>query len=270
MSFAVSFDLFNYRDGNTYLETFVLSTEDEQAKSDWSKLVTGDDTLILYSDNLNGESGDYIFFLDPESVSGIQVIGNDDGTCSFYPENTSLGASGFAFKYGNDGKFYLESVLSGVLRGHADSVIILGGLGADDLIHISDSSPYTANVDGDLYIVDDLGGAESESNGILGFLGDFWDTFKTFLTSLFIPSDGFFTDWYNEIKAAFDAKFGALSDLYNQLTGFFSGITSNDSSNALFDDKYFGGILSSFRNIITGISLLQKNHIHDIGIGVIE
>lgn len=253
---AVSYDLFTYRDGNTYLETFILSIEDEQTQSEWREFVTGSNTVICSLDEISSVTGDFVYFFTSDNLSEFSVIANDDYTCNIYADSVS-GFGGQVYEYNGNGEFNFYSYYNGSPDTHIENAVILGGLGVDTMNHIEKSSSYIADVEGDLYIVDDLGESdESESDGVLGFLGDFWNKFKTFLTSLFIPSDGYFADWYNEIKAAFDEKFGALTELYNQLTGFFDGIESDETPSELFDDAYFGDILSLCRGIITGLILL--------------
>lgn len=125
------------------------------------------------------------------------------------------------------------------------------------------SSNYIPSYTGNLVIVDDLGEGGSEppsdgDGGILDWLKSFWRKLKSF----FVPDEGYFSDWFQEIKNAAMKKLSPISetfDLFNQLGDGMKNTNSKDDGLYIDvpDNLYYRGfqgfrvdILKSVRPIL--------------------
>ncbi len=63
-----------------------------------------------------------------------------------------------------------------------------------------------------------------EEDGVIGWLGDFWETLKDTFLSLFVPREGYFDDWFAELRTAFDAKLGGLGELMDYIKDSMKGL----------------------------------------------
>lgn len=262
-SFAVKLDILNYRNGNTYLETFVTSTENDTVYNEFVELITSQTSLIAYDSDL-----EKIYLVDIDSTDNVTVGVNSAGLCYIFADTAGDGFGGQGWDINGENIVY-SSKHFWTPGTTLSNVILLGGLALDDIdILYADGmdDTYIADIEGQLIIVDDRengsddntgsSGEDDESGGILGFLGDFWDKFKSFLLGLFVPTEDYFKNWYSEIKSAFDKKFGALTEFYNTLTGFFDGVDTSSSTSGIFADSLFSDWLDWLRDVITGLILI--------------
>ncbi len=78
-------------------------------------------------------------------------------------------------------------------------------------------------------LIDDRASANDSSSGflqgILDWLGGFWDK----LVGLFIPREGFFSDWFEELRTAWSQKLGGLGTLLDQIRDALDGAGKADS-----------------------------------------
>ena len=235
---ALSFDRFDFRDGNTHLGIFDVQGMSDSLYQQYVSIVTSPNNLIVYSDySPNGETGDFYYLFHIVDPSVIRLVDNDDSVnrADLWPNSIidpdyDCNVSGLYFR--DDGSGYLR--YEGIYN-HPDdttlySLVLLGGLALDDVYSDFLTVDAVANVQGQLVIEDnynpdavppdDETDDDGYGSGVLGWLHSFWDTLRDFFLNLFIPSDGFFSDWYNEIKTVFDAKFSSLTGVvYN--TGNF-------------------------------------------------
>ena len=260
---ALSFDRFEYKNGDTYLGIFDVNGLTELEYSQYYSIVTSPNCFVVYSDySPNGESGDFYYLFDIEDTSAVSILNNESkgnraDLWSFEAVNSynDCNVSGLYFRDNGSGKLVYEGIYNHPNERTMYSLIILGGLGADDLDYSYLTVDAVANVKGQLIIEDNYNPdaippdddteEDGYGSGILGWLHSFWDTLRDFFLSLFIPSDGFFSDWYNEIKTAFDAKFSSLTELFSLLTGFFNGLDASVTDFPLFSNPYFTPLFKS-------------------------
>jgi len=268
-AFAVELDILEYRDGNTYLGTFETSTLSDSVKAEFEQLITSPTSLITYSYDTG-----HVCIVDIVSTDNVFVSVNSDGLCDITAVTGGEGFGGQIWEKSGD-VWTLGPYLSQTPDTTLRDVVLVGGLALDDIdIFGSDGvdDTYIADIDGLLYVSDDSdsisgggsdvgsGGSDdeedSEDSGVLGFLGDFWNKFKSFLVGLFVPSEGYFKAWYNELKAAFEEKLSPIFDLFNQISGFFDGLSAASDDSTLFNNTLFAPWLSWIRALVTGLVLL--------------
>ena len=68
--------------------------------------------------------------------------------------------------------------------------------------------------------------------GILDWLLSFFDNLLDFFISILVPSEGYFEDWFNEIKNAFEDKLGGLMDFIDEVTNAFDDIANNNGTDS--------------------------------------
>lgn len=162
------------------------------------------------------------------------------------------------------------------------------GFGLDAII-VNRGFPLSSNIPsselyiqhpGLLYIVDDLGN-EMEGEGevedenpwwqhLLDWLNSFWKKLKDF----FIPEDGYFDDWFKEVKDAAMEKLGPISDVNNKLQGAFNDLKGDTTDTGLYLDlpkdhfypgfpgirvsliREVGSMLSAIKTILTMICVI--------------
>lgn len=262
-SFAVKLDILNYRDGNTYLETFITSTLPDSIYEEFVSLVTSPTSLITYSYDTGN-----VCLIDIKSMDNVSISVNSSGLCNIEAVSSGKGFGGQIWNPSGD-NWESGAGLAYTPGTTMRNVVLIGGLALDDIdILYSDGmdTTYIADIEGKMIVVDDREDGDSDSadtpeddensGGILDFLGNFWDKFKSFLVGLLVPSEDYFKDWYSEIKSAFDKKFGALTEFYNTLTGFFDGVDTSSSTSGIFSDPLFSDWLSWIRDVITGLIVL--------------
>lgn len=271
-SFALEIydEYFLVTDGNTYLGTFATLPLTDLQKDNLRSFLDNELNFILLND---ARTKYYLLSLGDES--GFEIDYVYDECCSI---TLNCNVSGTVWRCSGDGILVYDSVFVGSSGDELDGFIIIGGraFSTCDITFPSPIANYVADYKGSLILADDGGlmadpvesDSDSEESGILGFLSDFWETFKKFLVGLFVPSDGYFSTWYKEIKAALDDKLGAITALYKNLTGFFSGIKIADHTImvehiidgrddfAFFSDKV-SGLLSTVRSLLTGVMVLS-------------
>ena len=269
-SFAIDIysEYFQVVNGNTYLGTFATNPLTDLQKDNLRSFLDNDLSFILADDD---STHFYLLSLGNENGFTVDYIYNN--CCSIV---LGCNVSGSVWRTAGDGILVYDSVISYSAGDEIDAVVIIGGraFGTCDITFPSPIANYVADYEGALMLTDDGGlmsdpvsdGSDSEQSGILSFLTDFWETFKSFLIGLFVPSDGYFSSWYSDIKTAFDAKLGGITSLYNQLTGFFNGIKIADhtimctnydgTSFKFFNDALFGDIFAFIKPVITGFLVL--------------
>lgn len=73
-------------------------------------------------------------------------------------------------------------------------------------------------------IIDDRQTTSESSGGIMDWLNGFWDK----LVGLIVPDAGYYEQWYQEVKAAADDKFGGLSQLYEIMRDAFAQLQDDN------------------------------------------
>lgn len=271
-SFALDIydEYFRVKDGNSYLGTFATLPLSDLQKDNLRSFLDNELNFILLN---NARTKYYLLSLGDEAGFDIDYVYDECCSITF-----NCNVSGTVWSCAGDGILVYDSVFTCSSGDELDGFIIVGGraFSTCDITFPSPIANYVADYKGNLMLVDDGGlmadpvesDSDSENSGILGFLSDFWETFKKFLIGLFVPSDGYFSEWYEEIKSALDNKLGAITALYKNLTGFFSGIKIANHTimvehivEGREDFAFFSGDvagwLSTFRSLLTGVMVLS-------------
>lgn len=270
-SISADYAALTVKNGDTHLATLAASELNSSQLDEYKKWYSSSSRMILRSDNGGGLELYYLVDVYPtadikitkNSISGVDVL------CYGADLEEIVGYYTY-WQLGEDNMLHIGSAapITGRFSFNRSLILSISSDLQNGVNFPSPTSDYVIEYDGSLIISDNLdGNTPDEQGGILGFLSNFWDSFKSALKGLFVPSDNFFSSWYSEIKSAFDEKLGAVSSLYNQLTGFLEGIPKqkediiikNDSLGleaSLFDFSLFGDLFSFVRPILTGFVML--------------
>ncbi|WMJ84286.1 hypothetical protein ACS3UN_07985 [Oscillospiraceae bacterium LTW-04] len=216
--------------GNSVLETFITSTMDDTSKERVRSFLASELGLVLYipsSDRyllLEVKSPDSIF-VDTLSPNGLANLVFTDG------------ALGVVFDVSGPNMTFAALTTFGLNSFQKDCVIVSGRYFDSCTMNFpTPTSPYVADFEGSLFFRDD-GGLMSDikeepddGGGILGFLKGFWDALKDAFIGLFVPSEGFFADYFEDIRAVASVKMGGLLSLYNALLGAFQSLNGDTPS----------------------------------------
>ena len=217
--FAMEHDNSWVENGNTYVGVFHVKDMPVADLELWKSFMTAP---RLFAEEDNNRK---IYIMDiPEGVSG-KIIKNPSGSSFAYNVQFSpaFNCKCLVFQYSSSTGMYEPA-------GHYDREAF-DGFGLDAII-VNRGFSLTSSVPsselyiqhpGNLYIVDDLGG-QMEGDGEVdsGEAGDgapWWQKLK----ELFVPSEGYFSNWFEEIKDAAMEKMGpiksidAFSDLFEKL-----------------------------------------------------
>jgi len=279
--FAVELPRSVVRDGDTYLETFLVKGSYQEHIDFWKEWQQSDRNILGFM-----YDGFYYFIVVPDgatvSVSTrdaathrLNLVISKVSTCiRFSPSVDENGTFEFS-------EYYTVS---------ANTPYVLNGIAAGTYFNTTGytlpalSWDYIGEFIGNLAIVDDLGDDDGGGllDGLLDFfsniwdwLTSFWDSFKNALLSLFVPSNGYFTNWFSEIKAAFEAKTGGITGVFEHIADSLdtlkSGSVSESSVILKTNDNYlFSGykgisvdllahakpLLQFLRNVFNGILVI--------------
>lgn len=223
--YASTIPEFVIENGNTVLGTFKTSTinaTQKQLMRDW---MTSNRNLLFRSNN-----GSYYFITFP--------IGS-----KYYINRSANGLATINFLGSNQGLVFANRTSNGVYDTALDFVggpntplysglIITSNILTAENISLPTPVDYIASWQGDLIIRDDDGlfDSENESDGLLGWLKNFWDSLLNFVKSIFVPEDGYFEKWYNDIRTAANEKFKGILGVYDTLKGGFEDLQSSTSN----------------------------------------
>lgn len=242
-------------DNNTMIGVFKVADNTNGVLDFWQAWKSSDRNLCLMTlDNK------FVFIIVPSNCRAIYTV--DSASVIFTFSNGLTTDDAVVFEY-QDGA-YIFATWQGYLpnygydfKGIVSSTYFPGPFTVDGY-------NYLAEYTGALGIVDDLGASDE---GILGWLKSFWDKF----ISLFVPRDGFFDDWFKELRAAFSKKTGGFDVLMAHFQSSFEKLKSYDGQSRLVIGvpSFFGGsgseidltdfvqpILAFIRPVLTGVFLL--------------
>ena len=203
-------------DGNSEIGIFQIARLEKDQPSVfnfWQSFWRSNRNVVLY-DSVDDA---YFFGIVPD---GESLVFSENGG-RLRVEGAPLIPVFYYFLPANDGTYYLGGIASGMYL--YVTGIVTGTYFASNAPHVSSS--YIAKYEGDLIFIDDLG--DSDDGGILGWLKDFWDNLLAFFKRLFIPHDGYFDDWFEDIRRAWYAKLGGLGTLFDQISNAFKGLSGN-------------------------------------------
>lgn len=237
---AYSLPYFTYEDGNTVLGTFITSTLTDIQKDDVRTFLDSPYSLIVYTPN--DFEPDRLYLMTFSEGESLEFTLRSDGNVDLY--NNYFSYSGTAWDFEDDGTLTYRYTLSGTPRSVFYKLRIVGGRAAAniDMVLPTPRSSYVADVTGQLLIRDDGGlfsesdtdNSDDDSGGILGFLSGFWDALKSAFMGLFVPGNGFFTDYFQEIQTVASAKMGGLFSLYNAMLDAFQSL-NGDTPSMIFE-----------------------------------
>lgn len=221
--FAYDMSNLTYEDGNTVLGTFITSTMKDSDKEEVREWLNGDLSLIVYV-----PSKERYLLLNVSTADSMTVTRLSNGLAKLYFPN---GARGIIFDIEDSNLTYAAMISFSSTTSQSDCVIIGGKyFSTCDVTLPTPTSTYVADIKGSLMLRDDGGlmsDEDKESGGILGFLKGFWDSLANAFISLFVPSDDFFSSYFEEIRSSASVKMGGLLSLYNAMLDAFQSLNGD-------------------------------------------
>ncbi len=232
---AYSLPYFAYEDGNTVLGTFITSTLTDIQKDDVRTFLDGENNLILYVPF--EYENDWFYLVNLEGTTPPpEVEIRADGFIDFYFNTVAVGTVWEIDDSDNITYRHTTTLTPGTSILHA---VIIGGkaVRTTNMTLPTPTNTYVADITGALMLRDD-GGLMSDvevdegegGGGILGFLSGFWDALKSAFMGLFVPSNGFFTDYFQDIQIVASVKMGGLFSLYNAMLDAFQSLNGDTPS----------------------------------------
>ena len=227
--------------GNTYVGVFHVKDMPAADLELWKSFMTAP---RLFAEEDNNRK---IYIMDiPEGVSG-KIIKNPSGSSFAYNVQFSpaFDCKCLVFQYSASTGMYEPA-------GHYDREAF-DGFGLDAII-VNRGFSLTSSVPsselyiqhpGNLYIVDDLGG-QMEGDGEVdsGEAGDgapWWQKLK----ELFVPSEGYFSNWFEEIKDAAMEKMGPIKSIVDAFSDLFEKLQHDNTDTSIWIDvpegQYYPG-----------------------------
>lgn len=232
-AFAVSVPEFAYKNGDTYLGTFITSKMSDSNKSILKEWLSAKRTALI-----RNETGQIHFIIFPTGATVKASLGTN-GRVNLL-KSGSVNAYGVSWAAKSSSGNYETCAPITFSAGYSyTNCIILGGTIFSEITMPTPVTGYIADVTGDFYLEDDGGlFSDPDSGGgiletIWEWIKNFWKSLLDFVKSIFIPEDGYFEKWYNEIKAAADKKFAALASLYDILKSAFQSVESSAALKSL-------------------------------------
>lgn len=221
---ADTFPWFEQEDGNTYLRTFMVKDAQKEQLEFWKEWK---------------ESGRNVMFMGVDETFTCVIVPEDavyklsrqyleSGTWLRFTADKSMRF--LSFRKEAENRYVPDGY--GIYAPNApvmEARYIVGAtLFPEDYPFEDFGWNYFIEYEGVLYIVDDLGeegggGADFLSwlKRLWGWLSSFWDKLVEVLLSLFVPGEGYFDDWFRELREAFTAKLGGLDEVFSELQAIF-------------------------------------------------
>lgn len=259
--------------GDTYVGIFHVKDLPAADLERWKTIVTS--PRIFAEED---ESRKIYFMEVPEGVKG-KIVKNPPGDSFAFNVrfSPSFTIKGMVFEYSTiTGMYeYVGRYDYANFSGFGlDAVIVNRGF---ELTSAVPASELYIQHPGNLYLVDDLGN-EMKGDGdaddgepwwrhLLDWLDSFWKKLKDF----FVPEDGYFDDWFQEIKDAAMEKLGPVKSMMDSLSNAFKKLQSDTTNTSIFIDVpegqywpgspgikvdvlHFGeGVINTVRNWLTAI-----------------
>lgn len=222
--------------GNTYVGVFHVKDMPADDLALWQRMMIAP---RLFAEEDNNRK---IYIMEvPEGVSG-KILKNPAGSSFAYNVQFSpiFDCKCLVFQYSASTGLY-EPV------GHYDRESF-DGFGLDAII-VNRGFSLTSAVPaselyiqhpGDLYIVDDLGG-QMEGDGEVEDSVPWWKK----LQELFVPSEGYFDDWFEEIKDAAMEKLGPIKSIMDAFSNLFEKLQHDNTETSIWIDvpegQYYPG-----------------------------
>lgn len=267
------------KDGDTYVGTFRMADQTDLYKQFWDDWKHSDRNVMLA-----GAGGEFFWFLIVPEGASLAFFDDSSNSPDFIRMTCNKAIDYLRFSVNVSDSESIEVEEMGTLSAGTPLTtiryVVSGTYFNTVQYHFSNFSyDYLVDYEGILYLVDDLDGDQDEDSGLLAWLkniwdwlSSFWEKLKALLLSLFVPSDGYFSDWFAEIRAAFENKLGGLGAVFDSIKDAFDSISAKDFSltvtlkpNSLFpgfqglsvDVLYFAQpFLNVLRPVLTGLVLI--------------
>ena len=251
------------KDGNTYVGTFRMADQTDLYKQFWDDWKHSDRNVMLA-----GAGGEFFWFLIVPEGASLAFFDDSSNSPDFIRMtcNKAIDYLRFSVSVSDSESIEVEEMgtLSAGTALQGVRYVVSGTYFNTVSYHFSDFSyDYLVDYEGTLYLVDDLDGDQDEDSGLLAWLkniwdwlSSFWEKLKALFISLFVPSNGYFSDWFNEIKTAFEAKTGGLSTLFDSISGSLGGLSSSGKSTLILktsDNYLFSGYKGVSVDILAGV-----------------
>lgn len=258
--YGLTFDNSREEGGNTYLGKFHVKDMAPEDLNTWREIMSA--PRLFAEQDRNHK----IYFLTvPEGVTG-KIVKNPPGSSFDYNVvfSPAFDVRGLVFQYSSSTGMY-------ELVGNYDSSNFTG-FGLDAVI-VNRGFPLASNIARDelyiqhpglLYIEDDLGGTmegegeiEDENpwwQHLLDWINSFWKTLKNFI----VPKEGYFDDWFQEIKNAAMKKLGPISEVLGKLHKVFEAFRDDTTNTGLYWDvpsnHFYDGFPGMRVSLLRGIN----------------
>lgn len=234
--FAVKVDEFYYEDGNTLLGVFNTTTLTEAQKQVVRDWLNSPSNLLIKS------YGSTFYFVTIPANNDITVQRKSDGLARVMWNVGGVKIFCWSDYDSNTRKFtnFVEMLPTSTY--YIDGILICG-TAIDTLTFPAPFDTYIADIQGELFFVDDGGlfaegsGGSTDgenSGGLWEWLKNFWDSLLDFVKSIFIPDEDYFNEWYESIRSKANEKFSALFYLYDVLTDTFKSQQGGDYTRSVF------------------------------------
>lgn len=275
-AYAASLSSMVEENGDSVLGTFMLADSPESYKKFWNDFTHSDYNMMFAA---AGSVAYWMFILPPNAKPVIKRTSGDFLEVVF---NAPVDYIHFIDDPSDPHKIMVSEMgtLSSLSKFRDARYLVAGSFfsstGTGPPVNIG--YDYIVEYEGRLLLRTDIDDEEDDDGGLLGWLkkiwewlSSFWDKLMEFCLSLFIPRDGYFDDWFEEIRVAFDKKTGGLSSVFDDIQAEFSNIRGSGElvfglpPNYLYDG--FSGVnldiigtakpfLDIVRPVLTGIIAL--------------
>lgn len=252
-AFAYTLPNTTLEDGNTVISRFCVTGASPSVRTFLEEWKQSGNNALLFS------GGSYYFVLFPAG-STVTIFGDEVRSTFYIACNQSFRYVAYNLLSASDGCTY-SSVLD------VTTVALDTFIGAS--AYVSGTHPvnlpslpfsYVADYPGNLLLRFDDDSDEPPPSGgnwwdgLLGWLADFWQKLKDFFISIFVPDEGYFSEWFETIRAALDKKVGGLTTVIDSIRNGFDSLKSPGDTGSIYlklpDDLYYDGFKGKNFNLL--------------------
>lgn len=241
-------------DGNTVLELFAISKGTPEQKAYIEEWKNSSHNFLLLMEAPSGGAC-YYFAIVPEDAT-VSIVDRFGDTFWFICDK-AYRYMGFqpADESGERFPMQLTTSAPGVMVAMDAFVAKTHPMALPTLSH-----DYIARLDGTLMLKfdDDEEQGGNWWDGLLDWLKNFWDKLLAFFISIFVPEEGYFSEWFETIRAALDKKVGGLTKVMDAISGGFDSLQKPGSTGGvslkLPDNLYYDGYKGAEFNLLEFIN----------------
>lgn len=236
-------------DGNTVLELFAISKGTPEQRAFIEEWKNSSHNFFLLSEAPSGVC--YYFVIVPEDTT-VSIIDRFGDTFWFICDK-AYRYMGFQPADENGERFpmMLTTSAPGVMIGMNAFVFKTHPMSLPTL-----SYDYIAQFNGTLMLKfdDDEEPGGNWWDGLLDWLKNFWDKLLAFFIGIFVPEEGYFSEWFETIRAALDKKVGGLTTVLDAISNGFDSLQNPGSTGGLSlklpDNLYYDGYKGASFNLL--------------------